>query len=309
MGILLSNFHNLYIYSYYTNHERPKEILTHEDVNKDALSDLLGINILTPLKGKKKELLNMCFLNAKLNLEREIESFKQNEKRTSDANNRLKELLGLSYLNTIETFDNSNLFGSYSVSGMVVFKNGKPSKNDYRKFKISLDKNDDYHMMEEVIYRRYFRQLTEEKALPDLIFVDGGINQINACKNSLEKLNLHIPVCGLKKDNHHRTKTLINGNSLEEIDLTNEKDVFNYLTRIQDEVHRFTINYHKQIRSKGALGSVLSNVEGIGDKRKKELLKTYGSLEKIKNASVEDLSKIIPLTVAEELKKYLSEMS
>ena len=300
---------NLYIYSYYGSHEKPKEVLISTDVNKEILGDLLGINFVTPHRGKKKELLNMCFLNAKLNLEREIESFKQNEKRTIDANNRLKELLNLSSLNTIETFDNSNLFGSYSVSGMVVFKNGRPSKNDYRKFKISLDKNDDYHMMEEVIYRRYFRLITEEKMLPDLIFVDGGVNQINACKASLEKLNLTIPVCGLKKDNHHRTKTLINGKTMQEIDLTQEADVFNYLTRIQDEVHRFTINYHKQIRSKGALGSVLANVEGIGEKRKKELLKTFGSLEKIRNASVEELSKIIPVTIAEELKKFLEEMS
>lgn len=300
---------NLYIYSYYQNHERPKEILIDDNVNKEILGSLLDIKFVTPLKGKKKELLKMCYMNAKLNLEREIESFKQNEKRTFDANNRLKEILKLPSLYTIETFDNSNLFGSYSVSGMVVFKNGKPSKNDYRKFKISLDKNDDYHMMEEVIYRRYFRLLTESKSMPDLIFVDGGINQINACKEALTKLNLDIPVCGLKKDDHHRTKTLIDGSTMEEIDLTNESDVFNYLTRIQDEVHRFTINYHKQIRSKGALGSVLANVEGIGDKRKKELLKTFGSLEKIKNASIEDLSKIIPMNVAEELKKYLNEMS
>jgi len=300
---------NLYLYSYYQNHERPKEILIDAPVNKEALTSLLDIKFVTPMKGKKKDLLKLCHLNAKLNLEREIESFKQNEKRTIDANNRLKEILSLPYLNIIETFDNSNLFGSYSVSGMVVFKNGKPSKNDYRKFKISLDKNDDYHMMMEVIYRRYFRLLTEGKSLPDLIFVDGGINQISACKESLSKLNLNIPVCGLKKDDHHRTKTLINGITMEEIDLTSESDVFNYLTRIQDEVHRFTINYHKQIRSKGALSSVLDNIEGIGEKRRKLLLKTYGSLEKIKNAQIDDLAKIIPLKVAEELKKYLEEMA
>ncbi|MBE6156023.1 MAG: excinuclease ABC subunit UvrC [Firmicutes bacterium] len=300
---------NLYIYSYYQSHEKPKEILTTSEVNKEILSDLLNINFITPLKGKKKELLNMCYMNAKLNLEREIESFKQDEKRTIEANNRLGKLLNISSLNTIETFDNSNLFGSFSVSGMVVFKNGKPSKNDYRKFKISLDKNDDYHMMEEVIYRRYFRLLVEKKPMPDLIFVDGGINQINACKSSLEKLNINIPVCGLKKDDHHRTKTLIDGTLMKEIDLTSEIDIFNYLTRIQDEVHRFTINYHKQIRSKGALGSILGNVDGIGEKRRKELLKKYGSLEKIKEASTEELTSIIPVKVAEELKKYLEEMN
>jgi len=151
--------------------------------------------------------------------------------------------------------------------------------------------------------------LVEKKPMPDLIFVDGGINQINACKSSLEKLNINIPVCGLKKDDHHRTKTLIDGTLMKEIDLTSEIDIFNYLTRIQDEVHRFTINYHKQIRSKGALGSILGNVDGIGEKRRKELLKKYGSLEKIKEASTEELTSIIPVKVAEELKKYLEEMN
>ena len=298
---------NSYIYSFYQKHERPKEILISDLANKSILDELLNIKFITPLKGKKKELLDMAYTNAKLNLEREIESFKLDEKRTIGANERLRELLNLSSLKTIETFDNSNLFGSYSVSGMVVFKNGKPSKNDYRKFKMSIDKNDDYHMMMEAIYRRYFRLLSERSELPDLIFVDGGENQIRACKESLNKLGIGIPVCGLKKDDHHKTKTLIDGNTMTEIDLTNENDVFNYLTRIQDEVHRFAISYHKQIRSKGTLGSILENVKGIGTKRKKDLLKTYGSLEKIKNASTDELAKIISKEVAIELKKYLQE--
>lgn len=299
---------NSYIYAYYQNHEKPKELLVSKEVNQEILASLLEIKVATAIKGKKKELLKMCYLNAKINLEKEMESFIQSEKRTFEANNRLRDILKLSRLDTIETFDNSNLFGSYSVSGMVVFKNGKPSKKDYRKYKISLDKNDDYHMMEEVIYRRYFRLLVENKPLPDLIIVDGGINQINACKESLAKLNININICGLKKDDHHRTKTLINGNTLEEIDLSNELEVFNYLTRIQDEVHRFTITYHKSIRSKGAIASVLNNIDGIGAKRQKELLKKYGSLEKIKNASEEELSEIIPIKVAQELKKYLEQM-
>ena len=298
---------NLYIYAFYQNHERPKELLIDNIVNKNALEQLLNIKIITPLKGKKKELLDMAYANAKINLENEIESFKLDEKRTIKANERLGQLLNLPYLKVIETFDNSNLFGSYSVGGMVVFKNGKPSKNDYRKFKMSVEKNDDYHMMMEVIYRRYFRLLTEEKPLPDLIVVDGGINQINACKESLDKLGINIPICGLKKDDHHRTKTLIDGRSMLEIDLQNENDVFNLLTRIQDEVHRYAINYHKQIRSKGALGSVLDNVEGIGSKRKKDLLKAFGSLEKIKNADINELTKYLPLKVASELKIYLNE--
>lgn len=299
---------NMYIYAYYQNHEKPKEILVPSEINKDILSSLLNIPFITPLKGRKKELLHLAYQNAKINLEKEIESFKQDEKRTFMASERLKELLHLSSLNTIESFDNSNLFGSYSVSGMVVFKKGKPSKNDYRKFKISLDKNDDYHMMYEVIYRRYFRLYSEGGQMPDLIIVDGGINQINACKMALNDLGVAINIAGLKKDDHHHTKTLINGNTMEEVDLSNELDVFNLLTRIQDEVHRFTITYHKQIRSKGALGSVLDNVPGIGNKRKKELLKKYGSLVKIKEASVSELSKTIPENVAIELHNYLSQM-
>ena len=300
---------NLYIYAFYQTHEKPKELLVADNINKEALTSLLGLSLVTPLKGKKKELLNIAYANSKVNLENEIESFKRDEKRTFMANVRLKEFLKLDNLTTIESFDNSNLFGSYSVSGMVVFKNGLPSKNDYRKFKITVDKNDDYHMMYEAIYRRYFRLLTEQDKLPDLIIVDGGINQINACKEALNALNLSINICGLKKDDHHRTKTLINGNTMEEIDLANEADVFNYLTRIQDEVHRFTINYHKQIRSKGALSSVLDNVQGIGEKRRKLLLKKYGSLVKIKAASVEESSEIIPLEVAKELKNYLEQMN
>lgn len=296
-----------YIYSYYQNHEIPKEILTMGS-NLNTLSSLLNTKVICPQKGIKKELLNMCRENARINLEREIDLYKNNEKRTIESNNRLRELLNMNYLNVIESFDNSNLFGTYSVSGMVVFKNGLPSKKDYRKFKIIIDSNDDYHMMEEVIYRRYFRLLMEKKNLPDLIIVDGGINQINACKNSLEKLNINIPVCGLKKDSHHNTKTLINGNTMEEIDLSNETDVFNYLTRIQDEVHRFTINYHKQIRSKGSLESVLSNIDGLGEKRIKLLLKEFGSLKKMKESSIEDIAKIIPKDIAINLKKYLNEL-
>ena len=295
-----------YIYSFYQNHELPKELLISKNESQNILEDLLNVKLINPVKGRKKDLLDMCYLNAKLNLEREIESFKQDEKRTVEANERLRVLLNLDYLKTIETFDNSNLFGSYSVSGMVVFKNGKPSKNDYRKFKMTVDKNDDYHMMIEAVYRRYFRLLTEEKSMPDLIFVDGGENQMRACLESLNKLGISIPVCGLKKDDKHRTKTLINTN-FEEIDLSNEPDVFNYLTRIQDEVHRFAISYHKQIRSKGALGSVLENVEGIGEKRKKELLKKFGSLDKIKEADIEELSKIIPKDIAIQLQNYLKE--
>ena len=299
---------NFYVYSYYQNHEKPKEIIVDDFFDNDILSKLLDIKVIKVSKGTKKDLVKMTYMNAKLTLEREIDAFIRSENRTIKAHERLREILDLPSLNRIEIFDNSNLFGSYSVSGMVVFKNGQPSKNDYRKFKISLDKNDDYHTMMEVIYRRYFRLLTEKKEMPDLIIVDGGETQIKACYESLHQLNLNLNVVGLKKDDNHRTKALIRGTDLMEIPLDNEKDVFNYLTVMQDEVHRFTITYHKQIRSKGSLASVLSNVDGIGSERQKMLLRKFGSLEKIRNASLEELKKVLSEKVALELKKYLNEL-
>ncbi|MGN1378834.1 MAG: excinuclease ABC subunit UvrC [Bacilli bacterium] len=298
-----------YIYSFYLNHEKPKEVLVEENVDIKILSELLNLNFVCPLKGNKKDLIKLCKENAKISLENDIDRFKNDEKRIFEANDNLRKILNLDSLYRIDAFDNSNLFGSFSVGAMVVFKNGKPSKKDYRKYKISVEKNDDYHMMKEVIYRRYYRALIEKTELPNLIIVDGAINQINACKETLTSLNLNIKVCGLKKDNNHKTKCLIDGDTLNEIDLTNKKDIFNYLTRIQDEVHNFVINYHRTIRDKGSLKSMLSNVNGLGSKRINELLKKFGSINKIKDASVEDLSKIIPENIAIELKKYLENMN
>ena len=295
-----------YIYSFYLKHEQPKEVLVEENVDIKILSELLNnIKFICPLKGNKKELIKLCKENAKISLENDIDRFKNDEKRIFEANDNLRKLLNLDSLYRIDAFDNSNLFGSFSVGAMVVFKNGKPSKKDYRKYKISVEKNDDYHMMKEVIYRRYYRALIEKTELPNLIIVDGAINQINACKETLNSLNIKIKVCGLKKDNNHKTKCLIDGDTLNEIDLTSNNDVFNYLTRIQDEVHNFVINYHRTIRDKGSLKSMLSNVNGLGSKRINELLKKFGSINKIKNASVEEISKIIPENIAIELKKYL----
>ena len=189
---------------------------------------------------------------------------------------------------------------------MVVFKNGKPAKNEYRKYKISFDKNDDYGMMREVIYRRYQKALVEKTELPNLIIVDGGIGQINACKEILNDLNLAIKVCGLKKNDKHRTNDLVDGDTLELIDIPKDSNVFHYLTRMQDEVHRYTITYHRTVRSKGSIGSVLDNIPGIGAKRKKELIKEFGSVTKMENASVNELAKIIPENVAVSLKDYLN---
>ena len=296
---------NSYILKYYERHEIPKEILVEDNLNSEIISNILNTKVYVPIRGKKKNLVEMAHVNAKISLEQEMTIIKNDEKRSILANEELRKLLNLDVLDRIDSFDNSNLFGTFAVSGMVVFKNGKPAKNEYRKYKVSVDKNDDYNTMREVIYRRYYRCMVEKLEMPDLILVDGGINQINACKSILDELHLPIKVCGLRKDDHHRTNELIDGDTLEVIKIPRMSDVFHYLTRIQDEVHRYTINYHKQIRSKGSIASVLDNIEGIGKVRKKELIKKYGGIKKMKEASIEELNEIIPENVAKNLKKYL----
>ena len=188
---------------------------------------------------------------------------------------------------------------------MVVFSNGKPDKKEYRKFKITSDHKDDYHLMQEVIYRRYYRVLHDHLQKPDLILVDGGIIQINAAKEILDSLYLDIPVYGLKKNDKHTITALVS--SQKEYDIDKTSDIFHLLTRMSDEVHKFTISYHKDIRSKGALSSILDNVAGIGDKRKKELLKKYKTISKLKELTIEELSDSLPHDVAENLYNYLKE--
>ena len=296
-----------YIMNFYSRHEVPKEILCVKEVNTEILSEITSSSFLVPIKGKKKKLVDMAQENAKINLENELEIIIRDEEKTEKANDELRDILGLKKLDRIDLFDNSNLFGSFTVSCMVVFKNGRPAKKEYRKYKISLDKNDDYHTMQEVIYRRYYRALVDKTELPDLIIVDGGINQMNACMEILNSLNLSIRVCGLRKNDKHRTNDLIDSVGYKTVEIDKSSPVFHYLTRMQDEVHRYTISYHRTIRSKGAISSVLDNIEGIGTKRKKELIKTFGSISKIENASIEELSKIIPEATAIRLQEYLKE--
>ena len=296
-----------YIMNFYSRHEVPKEILCVKEVNTEILSEITSSSFLIPIKGKKKKLVDMASENAKINLENELEIIIRDEEKTEKANDELRDILGLKKLDRIDLFDNSNLFGSFTVSCMVVFKNGRPAKKEYRKYKISLDKNDDYHTMQEVIYRRYYRALVDKTELPDLIIVDGGINQMNACMEILNSLNLSIRVCGLRKNDKHRTNDLIDSVGYKTVEIDKSSPVFHYLTRMQDEVHRYTISYHRIIRSKGAISSVLDNIEGIGAKRKKELIKAFGSITKLENASIEELSQIIPEATAIRLQEYLKE--
>lgn len=282
----------------------PKEILVPNVVDSKILEEYLNTKVIIPQKGMKKRIVDMAIENAKIKIENDYELINKDKDRTYQANEQLKEVLSLDKLDRIELFDNAHLFGTYNVSGMVVFKSGLPSKNDYRKYKISVDENDDYATMKEVIYRRYFRVLMDNLEKADLIIVDGGIGQINVAKKVLDSLNLKIPVVGLKKDNRHTTEALITSSN-EEIKIDKRSNLFYYLERMQDEVHKFTINYHKQIRSKGAISSVLDNIEGIGKTRKNELLKKYKTINNIKNAEIEELETIIPHNVAVNLKKEL----
>lgn len=293
-----------YLSRFYLKNEIPQELFIPEELNHQILTEVINTKVITPQKGTKKDLLLMANKNAQHNLEREMTLLEKNEQRSIQANEELKELLNLKQLERIDIFDNSNLFGNFSVSGMVVFKNGQPAKKEYRKYKITVDKNDDYHTMQEVIYRRYYRALIEKSELPDLIIVDGGENQINAAKETLCSLNLPITVCGLKKNKEHRTNELINSNLLP-LAIDKTSNLFHYLTRMQDEVHRYTINYHRTIRSKGSISSILDNIPGIGPKRKKAIIKKYGSINNIKQASIQELQEHLPQAVATELKKYL----
>ena len=283
----------------------PREILVPEIVDSSLLSDFLGINVIVPQKGVKFKIVNMANDNAKIAINEKFELIKKDEERTIDANETLRKILKLDKLDRIEIFDNSNLFGTFNVSGMVVFVNGKPSKNDYRKFKISLDKNDDYGTMKEVIYRRYFRVLKDKLIRPDLIIVDGGIGQINVAREVLNSLNINIPVIGLKKDDKHTTKALLANTPIEEVEIDKKSNLFYLLERMQDEVHNFTINYHKQLRSKGSLESIIDNIEGIGSKRKEELLKKYKTINQLKKLNTEELEKILPKKVSERLYEFL----
>ena len=295
-----------YIAKFYDKALIPKEVLVPSITDSNLLSDYFKVKVKIPEKGVKKKLVDMASDNAKKQLEDEYELVIKNEEKTIKANEELKKTLGLDKLDRIELFDNAHLFGTYNVSGMVVFIDGAPAKNEYRKFKISVDKNDDYGTMREVIYRRYFRVLKDNLVRPDLIIVDGGMGQMNVAKEVLDSLGININLVGLKKDDKHSTNALVTFDG--EIPIEKRSNLFHYLERMQDEVHNFTINYHRQIRSKGLYASILDDIPGIGKQRKHDLLKKYKTVQNMKKQSVEELSSILPLNVAIELKDILDSL-
>ena len=297
---------NNYISNFYDKHQtKVKEIMTPEIVNKELLKETFSLNFITPQKGTKKKILDLAFENAKNYYQEQISLIKKDEKLLNDSLTELAALLNITKCNHIEIFDNAHIFGSFNVSGMVVYIDGEKAPHLYRKYKITNDKNDDYGTMREVIYRRYFRVLKDNLEKPDLILVDGGIGQVNVAREVIDSLGLNIPVAGLKKDDKHTTNTLLGGYPLKEIPIKKDNPLFLLLTRMQDEVHRYTITYHKDIRSKGALASILDNISGIGEVRKKKILKKYKTISKMKVASVEELSEIMPENIAINFLEYL----
>ena len=305
----LSEEVNNYISNFYDKHStKVKEVLVPLIVDSEVMKETFNLNFFTPVKATKKKILELAMENANNYYNEQISILKKDDKKLSDALVELSNLLGIDKSEHIEIFDNSNIFGSFNVSGMVVFINGKKNTNMYRKFKITNDKNDDYGTMREVIYRRYFRVLKDNLDRPDLIIVDGGVGQVNVAREVLMELSMNIPVVGLKKDDKHSTNVLVGGYPLHEIEIKKDSYLFLLLTRMQDEVHRYTISYHKDIRSKGAISSILDNIDGIGEVRKKNILKKYKTITKMKEASIEELSELMPRNIANDFYEYLKKI-
>ena len=297
-----------YIIEFYEkNNLLPKEIIVPDIVDKEILSEYLKIKVNSPSRGDVKKLIDLASDNARILLEEKYENIKTDEDNRLKAQEELKKLLKLEKLERIEAFDNSHLFGTFYVGGMVVFDNFLPNKNEYRKFKIETDVKDDLSAMKEVIYRRYYKVLMEEVNAPDLILVDGGELQISVAKEIIDSLNLSIPICGLKKNDKHQTNILVN-EKLESIPMEKDSNLFLFLNRIQDEVHNYAISYHRNIKQKGTLASLLDMAPGIGEIRRKELLKKFGSLKKLKEASLEELETVLTHDVAVKFMDYLKEL-
>ena len=292
------------------NHFKPREILIPQSVNEEIAEKILDTKVLKPQRGQKKDLVELACKNAKIALKEKFSLIDRDEERTIKAVENLGSKLGIYTPHRIEAFDNSNIQGTDPVSAMVVFIDGKAEKREYRKYKIkSVQGPDDYESMREVVRRRYSRVLKENLPLPDLIIIDGGKGHVESVRDVLEnELGLDIPISGLVKDEKHKTSQLLYGNPLEIIPLGRNSQEFYLLQRIQDEVHRFAITFHRQQRGKNAFQSLLDEIPGIGEKRRKLLLKTFGSVKKMKEADAEEFKKLgLPANVAEELKKRLLE--
>ncbi|MED5246923.1 MULTISPECIES: excinuclease ABC subunit UvrC [Priestia] len=297
-----------FIGQFYAKNIKPKEVMVPATIDAELAEKLVEVEVQHPKRGKKKELVELACKNAKIALGEKFYLIERDEERTVGAVERLGEELGIAAPYRIEAFDNSNIQGTDPVSAMIVFVDGKPEKKEYRKYKIKTVKGpDDYSSMREVVRRRYSRALKEGLPLPDLIVVDGGKGHLAAVQDVLEnELGLLVPTAGLVKDDKHRTSNLMIGEPPQIIPLERNSQEFYLLQRIQDEVHRFAITFHRQVRSKSAFQSVLDDIAGVGEKRKKALLKHFGSVKKLKEATVEDIRNSgVPQNIAEKIYETL----
>ena len=290
------------------SHLIPNEILIPQDIDEEAVKALVDTKVLKPQRGEKKQLVNLAIKNARVSLEQKFNLLEKSMEKTQGAIENLGKLLQIPTPVRIESFDNSNIMGTSPVSAMVVFVNGKPSKKDYRKYKIkTVVGPDDYASMREVIRRRYSRVMRDGLTPPDLIVIDGGQGQVNTAKQVIkDELGLDIPIAGLQKNDKHQTHELLFGDPLQVIELSRTSQEFFLLQRIQDEVHRFAITFHRQLRSKNSFSSQLDGIEGLGPKRKQLLMKHFKSLTKIKEATVDEIVTVgIPRAVAEAVQAKL----
>ena len=299
-----------YIGQFYQENEHfiPKEVLIPDNIDKPSVEAMLETKVLQPQRGEKKKLVKLAGKNAHVALNEKFDLIGRSEARTIGAVEKLGDAMNIPAPIRIEAFDNSNIMGTDPVSAMVVFIDGKPAKKEYRKYKIKTVKGpDDYASMREVIYRRYSRVLKEGLPFPDLIVIDGGKGQVDVARDVLaNQLGIDIPIAGLAKDDKHKTSELLYGPELSVVPLERNSQEFFLLQRIQDEVHRFAITFHRQLRSKNSFASKLDNIEGLGPKRKKMLLKEFKSLKNIQAASIEELQKVgLPKTVAESTHNQL----
>lgn len=291
------------------SHLVPNEVLIPQDIDQEAVQALVDTKILKPQRGEKKQLVNLAIKNARVSLEQKFNLLEKSVEKTQGAIENLGRLLQIPTPVRIESFDNSNIMGTSPVSAMVVFVNGKPSKKDYRKYKIkTVVGPDDYASMREVIRRRYGRVQRDGLTPPDLIVIDGGQGQVNIAKQVIqEELGLDIPIAGLQKNDKHQTHELLFGDPLEVVELSRNSQEFFLLQRIQDEVHRFAITFHRQLRSKKSFSSQLDGIDGLGPKRKQNLMKHFKSLTKIKEASVDEIVEVgVPRAVAEAVQRKLN---
>ncbi|MGF9871981.1 excinuclease ABC subunit C [Bacillus tropicus] len=301
-----------FIGQFYENssHFKPKEIVVPGSIDSELVERFLEVEATQPKRGKKKDLVELANKNAKIALEEKFYLIDRDEERTIKAVENLGKQLGIETPYRIEAFDNSNIQGTNPVSAMIAFIDGKPAKKEYRKYKIkTVQGPDDYESMREVVRRRYTRALKENLPLPDLIIIDGGKGHLAAASDILEnELGLYIPMAGLVKDDKHKTSHLIIGDPPEPVMLERNSQEFYLLQRIQDEVHRFAITFHRQLHGKSVIQSALDDIPGIGDKRKKILLKHFGSLKKMKEASVTEFVEAgMPKNVAETIYTYLAD--